>query len=167
MSDLEFQIKALEPLRLAAVSSEVDTLDRAGEVVGPNFDRLVHALIEAGTPPDAPGIAFYDARDDGSVVATSAFPYDGAEPAGAETVELPGAPRALTVVHRGRIDTVGDTWQALVRHAEDSGLTLVGVCREVYLRAPEDDPQAWLTELQQPVEPGRSGPRDSSGRRGS
>jgi effector-binding domain-containing protein len=49
------------------------------------------------------------------------------------------------------VDTIGDTWQALVRHVEEQGLELAGSCREVYLEAPQDDPDAWVTELQQPV----------------
>ena len=82
-----------------------------------------------------------------------AFPYDGPAADGFEVVELPRVEQMATTVHRGAMDTIGDSWQQLVRHVEESGHRPGGVCREVYLHTPEDDPQAWVTELQQPLLP--------------
>ena len=69
---------------------------------------------------------------------------------GFDVVDLPPT-AALTTVHHGAMDTVGDTWQELVRQAEVQGCRLTGPGRELYLEMPED-PSAWVTELQQPVE---------------
>ena len=65
--------------------------------------------------------------------------------------DLPAVERALTVIHRGSMATIGDTWQALVTAVDARGLTAAEPCREVYLETPMDDQDAWVTELQQPV----------------
>jgi effector-binding domain-containing protein len=46
---------------------------------------------------------------------------------------------------------IQQSWQALVAHLEELGEQTVGPCRELYLEAPLDEPDAWVTELQQPV----------------
>jgi effector-binding domain-containing protein len=81
---------------------------------------------------------------------SAAFAHDGPAAVGFDVVDLPPT-AALTTVHHGAMDTVGDTWQELVRQAEAQGHRLTGPGREVYLEVPED-PSAWVTELQQPVE---------------
>jgi effector-binding domain-containing protein len=68
-----------------------------------------------------------------------------------EVDELPTVDRALTTVHLGAMDSIGQTWQALARAVEAQGLRAVGKCREVYLETPPDDQDSWVTELQQPV----------------
>ena len=49
------------------------------------------------------------------------------------------------------MDTIGDTWQALVTEVERRGLTVGGPGREVYLKTPMDSQEHWVTELQQPL----------------
>lgn len=147
MSQQEYVIKPLEALRVAALTATVDSIERVGEVVGPNFESLVGRV----GPPSGPALAYYDARDDGSVEASSALPYDGPAGDGFEVVELPRVQRAATTVHRGGMDTIGDTWQELVRHVEGAGHRAVGICREVYLEMPSPDEAGWVTELQQPL----------------
>ncbi len=68
-----------------------------------------------------------------------------------EVAELPAVDRALTVVHLGAMDSIGQSWQALASAVEAQGLRAVGKCREVYLEMPPDDQDSWVTELQQPV----------------
>ena len=68
-----------------------------------------------------------------------------------EIADLPAVPKAVTVIHRGCMATIGDSWPALARHIDDRGLESIGVCREVYLETPMDDQSVWVTELQQPV----------------
>jgi effector-binding domain-containing protein len=55
-------------------------------------------------------------------------------------------------VHRGPIDAVLPTWQALVRWIDAIGRRSAGPQRELYLDCP-DDPTQWVTELQEPLAP--------------
>ena len=142
-----YETRSLEAVRVAAISTVVDGIEHIGQVVGPNFEQLVRVLR---TPQSAP-IAFYDAADDGAVRASSAFGYDGPPGDGFEVVELPRVERAAVLVHRGSMDTIGDSWQDLVKQVEEHGERISGPNREVYLENPMDDPDAWVTELQQPL----------------
>lgn len=63
--------------------------------------------------------------------------------------ELPAAERAATIVHRGSIDAVLPSWQALARWVAANGHESTGYPRELYLECPED-PDQWVTELQEP-----------------
>ena len=148
MSEQEYVVKQLEGLRVAARTTVVESMEKVGEVVGPNFEALVDRL----GAPAGPAVAFYDVHEDGSVAASSALPYDGGPGEGYDIVELPPVPRAATVLHRGSMDTIGDTWQELVRHVEASGHRATGLAREVYLAMPPGDPDAWVTELQEPLD---------------
>lgn len=154
MSEQEYETKPIEAVRVVAVTSTVDGIEQVSTVVGPNFERLVDAFGKAGAEPQGHPIAYFVSHDDGRVEASSAFPYDGPADGlgdGVAVVDLPAVELAATTVHRGGMDTIGDTWQELVRHVEGSGHQPVGICREVYLNTPMDDPQAWVTELQQPL----------------
>lgn len=77
--------------------------------------------------------------------------HDGESIPGYEVESLPAAERAVAVVHHGAMESIGDTWQALMQYLGAAGLSPSGRCREVYLAAPEGDEDAWVTELQQPV----------------
>ena len=147
-ADRERLARVERRLRVAARTTVVESMEKVGEVVGPNFEALVERL---GVPA-GPAVAFYDVHEDGSVAASSALPYDGGPGEGYDIVELPPVPRAATVLHHGSMDTIGDTWQELVRHVEGSGHRATGLAREVYLAMPPGDPDAWVTELQEPLE---------------
>ena len=58
--------------------------------------------------------------------------------------------RAATLVHRGAIDGVLPSWQAVVRWIDGHGFASAGPQRELYLDCPAD-PAGWVTELQEPV----------------
>lgn len=150
MSKNELVLKQLGPVRVAAVHARVGNVAEIGGVIGPCFDRLARTLVEAGASPVPPSIAFYEVLDDGAMKASAAFAYDGPDASGFDVVDLPPTD-ALTTLHHGAMDTISDTWQELVRQAEARGHRLTGPAREVYLEMSED-PTAWVTELQQPVE---------------
>ena len=150
MSELEYFRKPLPAVRLAELHRTVPSVDEVGEVVGPLFDQLFRTFDEAGVAPDGLAVGSYSADGDGILAIAGAL-YEGTPPDGLAVRELPAEPDALCVVHLGSVDTIGDTWQALVRHVEELGLELAGSCREVYLEAPQDDPDSLVTELQQPV----------------
>ncbi|MFD8635820.1 GyrI-like domain-containing protein, partial [Streptomyces sp. NPDC059656] len=65
-------------------------------------------------------------------------------------VTLPGVERAATVVHRGSMDGVLPTAQALARWIDAHGHRSAGYARELTLACPEDKEQ-WVTELQEPL----------------
>jgi effector-binding domain-containing protein len=134
-----------------------------GPVIGPLFDRLADALVPTGID-FGPGIAIYEAEDDGgdtAVRVTAAFAVDeaiaesvGRSPAAADgfaVTTLPPIDEAAIVVHRGPVATIDQSWHALMDWVQAGGLEMSGVCREVY-RTPGDEPQeTWVTDLQQPV----------------
>jgi hypothetical protein len=64
--------------------------------------------------------------------------------------DLPGAGNAATIVHRGSMDNVMPAWQALARWIDANGYRSSGYPRELYLECP-DDPDLWVTELQEPI----------------
>lgn len=157
MSQLEFVEKALPAVQVAQIVGSVADQPEIGPTIGPLFQRLVTALAMNGIALDRPALAWYQAQEEGMQLA-AAFPVpagrattDFADP-GIRVATLEAVERAVTVLHHGGMDTVGESWQALVRHVEDKGLTMAGICREVYLHMPMDeDPATWVTELQQPV----------------
>jgi effector-binding domain-containing protein len=53
------------------------------------------------------------------------------------------------------METIGDSWQAPVTEVGRRGLESGGPGREVYLQTPMDSQENWVTELQQPLRPGR------------
>ena len=101
-----------------------------------------------------PAIAWYEDTPDGDgIVVHAAMPvnvepheeYDFA------IVDLPGIEQAATVVHRGSMDLVMPTVQTLARWIDVNGYRSTGYNRELYLEC-GDDPDTWVTELQEPIE---------------
>ena len=168
MSELEYVEKELPAVRLAQLTGRVSDTGELGTTIGPAFDRLFDGLSKAGLPPRTPAIAWYDGDADGTTwgvgvptglesmpverIEDGADGSDGSDGSdGIEVAELPAVERAVTVVHRGSMATIGDSWQALATRVDGTGLTAYAPCREVYLETPMDDQDAWVTELQQPV----------------
>lgn len=151
MSDHEFTVTAIPGHRLATLAEEVESIEGVGPVVGPLFGRLAGALAAAGTAPaTGPTVATYDVSGDGVVVRVG-FPYDGGPADGVDVVDLPDVEQAVRSVYHGPMSGIGDAWQQLMRRADAEGWTPAGPAREVYLEAPMNDPDGWVTELQQPV----------------
>ncbi len=156
MPELEFVEKSLPPLLIAQVTDEVAGVEDVPPLVGPMFGRLMGGLGGAGVAPAGPPVAWYEGREDGMGFGV-AVPVDESSRAAALSVdgvtidELPPADRALVVTHYGAMDTIGQTWQDLMTEVEKRGLGFAGKGREVYLESPDDNPDAWVTQLQQPV----------------
>lgn len=152
MSELEYVEKSLPAVRLAQLSDRVRDVTEVGPRIGPMFASLAETLPAAGVSIDRPSIAWYEADgDDTQIAAGWPTHLDEVRVPEVEIEDLPEVPRALTVIHRGSMDTIEAAWQGLVREIEAQGLTVTGRCREVYLDTPMDAPDAWVTELQQPV----------------
>lgn len=149
-------VKPLPPLRLAELTGTAASFapQDIGPVVGPLFGELHRLLDTAGVVPAGPPVACYeDAADTGAITVRAGLPVtaDAASRLrGPEIVERPGVHRAATIVHRGPMDDVLPTAQALARWLDAGGHRATGYPRELSLACP-DDPAAWVTELQQPL----------------
>jgi DNA-binding transcriptional MerR regulator len=146
--DREFVVKPIPAVRLGEMSCTVNAQGDISTEVGPLFGRVWEAMAAAGARPGL-GIGYYLEHEDG-LECHCGFAYDGAAAPGFEIGELPAVAEAVTLVHLGSMEGIGASWQAIGRWLEANGAEPSGACREVYLEAPMDDEDAWVTELQQP-----------------
>jgi effector-binding domain-containing protein len=152
MDRYEVTVKAIEPVRVAATSSEVTELSQIGELLGQLYPKLYATLGRHGITPREPSYAIYEHRDDRSgtsrITAALPVPDDTAvDDDGVTTIDLAPAARAATTVVRGSPDAFHEAFQALHDWVRDAGDQPAGVDREVYLHSsgPRD---TWITELQ-------------------
>ncbi|AXK34603.1 MerR family transcriptional regulator [Streptomyces armeniacus] len=164
-------LKRLPAVRLAELSGTAASFvpQDIGPAIGPLFAELCRRMEAAGVVPDGPGLARYedappeDGGDSGAITVRAGLPVaasdvralersEGAEAAEnrIRIVELPAVERAATIVHRGSMDTVLPTVQALAHWIDANGYRSTGYARELTLSAPEDTSQ-WVTELQEPL----------------
>jgi DNA-binding transcriptional MerR regulator len=166
-------VKGVPAMRVAELTATAASYapEAIGPVIQPLYHQLMERLARAGLVPavddcdlpasagPGPGVAWYEdsLHDDGAIVVHAALPV----PAGAEAgpdhdvaiVELPAIERAATIVHRGPMEQVLPTVQALARWIEANGYRSTGYARELYLDSPPGDLDRWVTELQEPVTP--------------
>jgi DNA-binding transcriptional MerR regulator len=150
-------IKRLAPVRVGelagtAVSFEPEAIT---PVIQPLYGSLWPLLAEAGVCAAGPAIAYYEdaPAGDGAVVVHAAVPVV-AEPGGDHgfsVVDLTEVDQAAAIIHHGSMDDVLSTGQALARWIDAGGYRAAGYVREVTLQWSED-PDQWVTELQQPIE---------------
>jgi DNA-binding transcriptional MerR regulator len=152
----EVVVKRLPAVRLAELSTTAGSFhpDDIGPVVQPLCAELGDRLTAADvTPVGRLTCRYAKASDgDGGVVVHAAVPIateHGANLNGLSITDLPAADHA-TLVHRGPIDAVLPSWQALARWVDAHGHRSPGPARELYLECPEDADQ-WVTELQEPL----------------
>jgi len=151
----DVQVRRIPAVRVAEVTGIAASFEPESitPVVGPLYDELCARLDHAGLAPTGPGIALYeDAPGGDGILVHAALPVD-AEPGdhGLTIVDLPEI-EAATIVHRGSMDDVVPTIQALARWIDANGYRSAGYNREVYLDLGEEG-AAWVTELQEPVVP--------------
>jgi DNA-binding transcriptional MerR regulator len=150
-------IKHLAPVRVGeltgtAVSFEPEAVT---PVIQPLYGSLWPLLAAAGVCAAGPAIAYYEdaPAGDGAVVVHAAVPVV-AEPGGDHgfsVVDLAEVDHAAAIIHHGSMNDVLSTGQALARWIDASGYRTAGYLREVTLEWSED-PDQWVTELQQPIE---------------
>ena len=156
MSTQDVVVKNIPAARIAELSGVAAGFGpgEIGPVIQPLYEELCARLEAAGVTGFGPGIAYYtDAgRGDGSVVvhAGMTLPAGTEEVADVDVVVLPALDEAATVVHRGRMDDLLPTVQTLATWIDANGYRSTGYARELYLEVP-DDPNAWVTEIQEPV----------------
>jgi DNA-binding transcriptional MerR regulator len=130
-------------------------------VIGPLYDRLWPRVCEAGVAAGQ-GIAYYDevSARPGAVTVHAAVQLTGGvgdlgdkgDLAELAEVELPEVPAAATIIHRGSMDDVLVTGQALARWTDANGYQSAGYPRELMIEW-SPDRKRWVTELQQPIRP--------------
>ncbi|GAA0923118.1 MerR family transcriptional regulator [Nonomuraea longicatena] len=145
----EVVLKKVAPLRVAVLSGRAASYesDDIGPVLTPLYRRLVERLEETGVAIVGPGCAYYVQADDGSVLAHAGLEVAVPTGDGYDVVDLPAIEQAAAIIHRGSMDHVGPTMQALAHWIEENGYRAVGLAREVSLHCP-DDHDEWVTELQ-------------------
>lgn len=154
-------VKSLPPVRLAELTGTAGSFEPQviGPVIGPLYEELCRRLEEAGVVPTGPGIASYEdapvAESGTAILVHAGLPVAASVRAedlggGVRIVTLPAVERAATVVHRGPMDGVLPTAQALARWIDAHGHRSAGYARELTLACPED-PRQWVTELQEPL----------------
>jgi effector-binding domain-containing protein len=149
-------VKQTQPIRIAEAGA--GGLTHAD--IGPAFGRLlpeVLAYLDSVGARRGISAAYYEdeggTAEEGSIVLHAGFvvgTQDVPDGARVHVVDLPVV-EVASVVHRGSMDGITASWEALVRWIEDSGYRLAGNCRELYHEWHEDDPAQDVTELQQPI----------------
>ncbi|WP_331767412.1 MerR family transcriptional regulator [Embleya sp. NBC_00896] len=149
-------LKRIPAVRVAELTgtAATDTPEGIGPVIGPLYDELCGRLAAAGVAATGPGIAYYEDSPEGddAIIVHACVPVAAGARGGHDfaIVDLPGIDSAATLVHRGPMDAVLAGVQALARWIDANGYRSVGYARELYLECP-DDPEQWVTELQEPV----------------
>ncbi|GHF23182.1 MerR family transcriptional regulator [Streptomyces morookaense] len=162
MSTDDVVVKRIPAVRVAELTGVAAGYapEQIGPVVGPLFAELCRRLAEAGVNPVGPGIAYYESAPDAdggdAILVHAALPVATAVTATGDSfalVDLPAIDSAATIVHRGAMDDVMPTVQALARWIDANGHRSAGFARELYLEVPEDRAR-WVTELQEPITAG-------------
>jgi DNA-binding transcriptional MerR regulator len=151
------EYRPLEAVTVYAVSGTAPGMgpELVGPMVGPLIGSLDQALEAAGRPILEPSVFWYEARDDERLEVHISYPAETPpQPGdGYDVVELPAVPLAATLLHRGDMSGIGDSWMALTEQLVEDGYRIVAPTREVYLQATGHIPGPdWVTELQAPVE---------------
>ncbi|MEJ3405055.1 MerR family transcriptional regulator [Rathayibacter sp. YIM 133350] len=158
MSTSPVSYRPIDPVTVYAVTGVAPGMgpEHVGPVVGPLIEDLDRALESAGRPIIPPAIFWYETVEDGEGMIVHVSQTAEARPRtgeGYEVVELPATSLSATILHRGDMSGIGDTWLALVEQLVADGYRMTGANREVYLNAPGHIPGPdWVTELQVPVE---------------
>ncbi len=144
------QLPALRVVELTGVAAGFAP-ESIGPVVRPLCAELGRRLSTADVTPAGRLTCYYEQRAEDEVVVHAALPASigPGDLNGLAVADLP-ATRAATLVHRGAIDGVLPSWQAVVRWIADHGSASAGAQRELYLDCPAD-PAGWVTELQEPI----------------
>jgi len=149
-------IKQTQPIRIAQAAAGGLT----HPAIGPAFGRLlpeVLAHLDSVGARHGISAAYYEdeggTAEEGSIVLHAGFEIGDQDVPDSDRVHVVDLPvvEVASSVHRGSMEGINASWEALVRWIEDSGYRLVGDCRELYHEWHEEDPARHVTELQQPI----------------
>jgi DNA-binding transcriptional MerR regulator len=152
--------KRIAPVRVAELTATAASYEPSSitPVIQPLYRDLFASLCRSGATAPGPAIAYYtDAADggaDGAITVHAAVAITAQAPGRPDfsVVDLSEIATAATLIHRGSMDQVLPSVQALARWIDVSGFRSLGYPRELTLKhAPDRD--EWVTELQEPVVP--------------
>jgi hypothetical protein len=167
MTDVNVELKSVPSVRLHEGTALAPGAgpQNVSPVIGPLYTRVIAAITGAGVPLREPPIAYYTPNSSGGgfgevssgdagLVVHAGFIAEEGDPEipGVATIELPAEPLVASLIHRGEMPRIGDSWEALTDWVDANGYRPVGPCREVYLTAEPHPQSEWVTELQWPVE---------------
>jgi len=145
-------IKLSEPVRV--VEAVGSAPGYGPENISPVFQPLCHQvhayLVNNGVRPGINIGRYEGPSEDGTVTLHVGFDIGGQDvPIDDQLriVELP-AVRVAAFVHRGTMDDIAPTFEAMIGWIKDSGYTLAGPSRELYHHWDEENPAGHVTELQ-------------------
>jgi effector-binding domain-containing protein len=148
-------VKHTQPIRVAEAVGTAVGFGNAN--LGPVFARLLPEVLgqlgRAGVRPGMSVAHYEEYAEDGSVVVHVGFEigdhaFDGGEEV--KVVELPVV-RVASVMHRGSMENIVPTYEALVGWINNSGYRMTGRSRELYHEWHEEDLTRNVTELQMPI----------------
>ena len=150
----DITIKRIPAVRVAELTGRAAGFDPESitPVIGPLYDELCRQLDRLGIVPTGPGVAYYEDGPDADVLVHAGLPVNVTPADGQDfsVVDLPEITRAATIVHRGSMDSVMTSIQALARWVDVNGYRSAGYNRELYIESGADR-ESWVTELQEPL----------------
>jgi hypothetical protein len=98
---------------------------------------------------------YSELADDGSVLLQVGFDIASQNLPSTDRIAIVDLPSAqvVSVIHKGSMDTMADSFDAMIAWATDSGYTLDATSRELYHEWHDSDPNQHITELQLPLAP--------------
>lgn len=157
VADFDVIVKRLEPIRIVALSEDLESHDQIGPALGRMYPRLHAALAQHGVRFDGLSLALYEDIDDEDrplrVSAALQLPAGVTVNAGGvSTIELAAVERAATTVVRGDPSGFASGFRALHEWVDQTGGQATALERELYIDC--DGPRdTWVTELQVLMEP--------------
>ena len=151
-------IKRLAPVRVGELTGTAASFEPEAitPVIQPLYGEPVAAAGQRRRLRGGPGHRVLRGRARRATAPSSSTPpcRSSPSPAGITVSASWTCPRwtsAAAIIHHGSMDDVLSTGQALARWIDASGYRSAGYVREVTLEWSED-PDQWVTELQQPIE---------------
>lgn len=127
--------------------------------------RLRGALDSAGVDYREPTVFWYEPLEESGDVRVWVSWTAGPSPVegdGWQVVHLPAIERAASLMHRGDMKDIANTWRRLASVAADAGEIFGGHTREVCVAWRGLAESDWLTEVQQPLLPVTTSDRSAS-----
>lgn len=157
VADYDVIVKRLDPIRILALSEDLESHDQIGPALRRMYPRLYAALAQHGVRPGGLSLALYEDTDDehrplrvsAALEVATDVTIEGDGPA---TVQLPAVERAATTVVRGDPSRFAGGFHALHEWVDKTGGGATAFERELYIDC--DGPRdTWVTELQVLMEP--------------
>ncbi len=155
MANYDIVLKTTAPLRIAEAVGVAPGFGH--ENLAPVFGRLLPEVLAhlgaAGARPRM-SVAWYEQPDDeGSVVLHAGFDIGDQRVDDSESVHVVDLPvvEVASLVHQGSMESVEDTYIAIVTWIEDGGFRLAGRSRELFLEFHDPGDARNGTELQMPI----------------